>query len=70
MLAKINSHLTPFEVKSYLNPPSKKIETSLALINRDDRMSLANKSITNEVEALWHKGFCRTSTKEREAVEG
>jgi hypothetical protein len=52
-----------------LNPPSKKLETSLALINRDDRMSSANKSITNEVKALWHKASSRTSTKEREAME-
>jgi hypothetical protein len=44
----------------------KKEETSLVLINRDDRMSWEKQSITNEVKVLWHKGFCPTSTKKRE----
>ena len=51
-----------------LDPPSKKIETSLVLINRDDRMSWQKQTITNEVKALWHKAFFPTSTKKREAV--
>jgi hypothetical protein len=29
---------------------------------------LDKQTITNEVKALWHKGFCRTSTKKREVV--
>jgi hypothetical protein len=57
-------------VEGNLNPPSKKIRTSLVLINRDDRMSSGNQSITNEVKALWHKAFCRTSTRKREAMGG
>jgi hypothetical protein len=37
----------------------------LVLINRDDRISSQNPSITNEVKGLWHKAFSLTSMKKR-----
>ena len=51
-----------------LNPPSKKIENLVGPVNRDDRMSWENQSITNEVKGIWHKAFFLTSTKEKEAM--
>jgi len=53
-----------------LDPPPKKQETSLILINQGDRVILQKKSIINEVRGLCHKEFWDSSTKRRSMIRG